>query len=200
MLTEFERRREHFEGLAGGQKPRVILVTCSDSRIDPSLLTQSQPGELFIIRNAGNIVPPEGTLGGESATLEYGVKVLKIPDIVVMGHSKCGAMSALVDPASVADLPHVGLWVRHARRVLKEAAVDHSPPAEPGELLDRVIELNVAMQVGNLRTFEFIQRAEAAGELRLHGWVYKFETGEVFALDQATGRFEPLNLEPGVGA
>ena len=102
----------HFDGLADGQSPQLMLVTCSDSRVDPALFTQTKPGEVFVIRNAGNIVAPHGSgASGEAATLEYGIEALKIPHLAVCGHTKCGAMAAVRDPDSAASLPSVTDWI-----------------------------------------------------------------------------------------
>src|SRR5688572_30910631 len=111
----FSHRREIFERLTAGQRPEALFITCSDSRINPNQLTQTGPGELFILRNAGNIVPPYGAVhGGEAATIEYAICVLKVRDIVVCGHSHCGAMSGLLDPDSIENLCSVKSWLNHA--------------------------------------------------------------------------------------
>ena len=171
-----------FAALAEGQSPRVVLITCSDSRIDPGLLLQTEPGEIFVIRNAGNIVPPSGTAtGGEIATLEYAVKALRIPQILVCGHSRCGAMGAVLDPESASSLGHVTDWVAHASGALKD-----------GSDLGTLIEDNVLLQIENLRSYAFIREAEERGDLSLHGWVYHFETGEVREYHPETSRFERL--------
>lgn len=182
---DFPSLAEHFKGLAHGQHPRAIFITCSDSRISPSLLTHSAPGTMFVIRNAGNIVPPTGNAGGEAATLEYGIRVLKIPAIIVCGHSNCGAMSAVLEPNAAKDLPNVRVWVTNSTR-----ALDRVPDGP--DRLDRLIEQNVLLQIEHLRTYDFVREAEAAGELRLIGWVYRFETGELFAFDSATKTFVPI--------
>lgn len=113
--THFSPQRELFQRLAGGQRPDALFITCSDSRIDPSLLTQTKPGELFILRNAGNIVPPYGAAnGGEGATIEYAIRALGIRDIIVCGHTHCGAMQGLLQPEALEDLPAVRSWLSHA--------------------------------------------------------------------------------------
>jgi carbonic anhydrase len=133
-----------FEQLSKGQNPETLFITCSDSRIDPNLLTRSQPGDLFILRNAGNIVPPHGAgSGGEAATIEFAVAALGVKDIVICGHSHCGAMRGLLQPEQVASLPAVTPRLKR-------------------------------------------------GDLHLHGWVYKIETGEVFAYDLTCGQFVPV--------
>src|SRR3989338_7292856 len=111
----FTSQQELFERLAKGQAPETLFITCSDSRINPNLLTQTQPGELFIIRNAGNIVPAHGSgVSGEGATIEYAVAALGVKDIIICGHSHCGAMAGLLAPESLADLPQMRNWLQHA--------------------------------------------------------------------------------------
>ncbi len=121
----FENERELFSRLATGQSPDTLLITCSDSRISPDMLLQARPGELFVMRNAGNIVPPYGQGGGEAATLEYAVAVLKVKDIVVLGHSDCGAMKALLSPESVTSLPAVANWLSQAESTRRVVVDNH---------------------------------------------------------------------------
>lgn len=185
----FRPRREFFEHLALEQKPETLFVTCSDSRINPNLLTQTRPGELFILRNAGNIVPPgHGAGGGEEATIEYAVAALGVRDIIICGHSHCGAMKAILEPQSTARLPAVRSWLRHAeatRRIVEENYAHLGPDAR----LTVTIEENVLVQLENLRTLPSVAVAIARGKVHLHGWVYKIETGEVFAFDPEQGQF-----------
>ncbi len=178
-----------FEQLAKGQNPETLFITCSDSRIDPNLLTCSRPGDLFILRNAGNIVPAHGArAGGEAATIEFAVAGLGVKDIIICGHSHCGAMVGVLDPESVAAMPAVASWLEHAettRRIIREN-YNH---LEGSQLLTATVEENVLVQLENLRTLPAVASRLARGDLRLHGWVYKLETGEVFAYDLTTGQF-----------
>jgi carbonic anhydrase len=178
-----------FEQLAKGQNPETLFITCSDSRIDPNLLTCSQPGDLFILRNAGNIVPPHGApSGGEAATIEFAVAGLGVKDVIVCGHSHCGAMAGLLDPESIASMPSVCSWMAHAettRRIMKE----NYGHLEGDQLLSAAIGENVLVQLEHLRTLPSVAARLARGDLRLHGWVYKLETGEVFAYDYTSGQF-----------
>jgi len=178
-----------FEQLAKGQNPETLFITCSDSRIDPNLLTCSQPGDLFILRNAGNIVPPHGAVsGGEAATIEFAVAGLGVKDIIICGHSHCGAMVGLLEPELVAAMPAVSTWLSHAedtRRIIRE----NYSHLEGMELLTATIEENVLVQLENLRTLPAVAARLARGDLNLHGWVYKLETGEVFAYDLGSGQF-----------
>ncbi len=182
-----------FERLANGQQPLALFITCSDSRIDPSLLTQTQPGELFIMRNAGNIVPPYGAvMGGEAATIEFAICVLKVKDIIVCGHSHCGAMNGLLHPEQVVEMPAVQVWLTHAEatsRIMKE---NYKHITEEAPRLTATVEENVLVQLENLRTHPSAAAKLARGELKLHGWVYKFETGQVFAYDADEGQFLPM--------
>lgn len=188
----FSSHQELFKRLAKGQSPEALFITCSDSRISPTLLTQTQPGELFILRNAGNIVPPHrASNGGEAATIEYAVLALGVKDIIVCGHSHCGAMKALLHPEDVEDLPAVASWLSHAettRRIIKENYTDLGDKAR----LTAAIEENVLVQLENLRTHPAVAARLAKGELHLHGWVYKIESGEVFNYDPVHGQFVSL--------
>lgn len=188
----FRELHNLFKQLAHGQKPETLFITCSDSRIDPNLLTQSQPGDLFILRNAGNIVPPHGAAnGGEAATIEFAVAALGVKDIIICGHSHCGAMKGLLKPETVASLPAVAAWLSHAestRRIIQ----DNYSHLEGDTLLTATIEENVLVQLENLRTLPSVASRLARGDLHLHGWVYEFETGDVFAYDPKAGQFLPL--------
>jgi carbonic anhydrase len=181
----FGTKKTLFGKLAKGQRPPELFITCSDSRINPNLLTQTDPGELFILRNAGNLVPAHGgPTGGEEATVEYAVLHLKVRDIIVCGHSHCGAIQGLLKPEALRDLPRVADWLQHARAILPDM---DKVPAE--ERLDRAIEANVLLQLEHLRSHPPVAAALAARKLRLHGWVYRFETGEVRTYDPLTGHF-----------
>ena len=181
-----------FEQLAKGQKPETLFITCSDSRIDPGLLTQAKPGDLFILRNAGNIVPPHGAgNGGEAATIEFAVAALGVRDIIICGHSHCGAMQGLLKPEQVASLPAVSSWLSHAettRRIMRE----NYGHLDGDRLLTATVEENVLVQLENLRTLPAVGSRLVRGDLHLHGWVYKIETGEVFAYDVESAQFVKL--------
>ena len=162
----FPKVRSHFERLAEGQQPATLFITCSDSRIVPDMLTQTGPGDLFVLRNAGNLVPPwtaEHT--GEAATIEYAVKVLKVREIVVCGHSHCGAMMALLNPESTDDLPAVKQWLRHAEQTLVEVAdlpLDGEGSDSNDDLLTTAVKCNVIVQLAHLRTYPVVAEAEDA--------------------------------------
>lgn len=188
----FPSQRELFEKLAKGQNPETLFITCSDSRIDPCLLTQTRPGDLFIIRNAGNIIPPyRGESSGEGATIEYAVSALGVKHIIVCGHSHCGAMQGLLAPESVKGMSMVQDWLKHAeptRRIMQES-YGH---LKDNALLMATVGENVLIQLENLRTLPFVAKRLAEGELSLYAWVYKLETGVVFGYDPAKGQFLPL--------
>jgi carbonic anhydrase len=196
--TIFDSQKRLFERLAHGQQPLALFITCSDSRIDPSLLTQTEPGELFILRNAGNIVPPHGaTCGGEAATIEYAVAVLKVKDVIICGHSLCGAMGAVLHPEQIDGLSAVRGWLQHAEatsRIIKE---NYGHITDPNARLTATVEENVLVQLENLRTHPSVAAAAGRGELKLHGWTYKFETGQVFAFDPGQGQFLPIEQVAG---
>jgi carbonic anhydrase len=186
----FSLQQQLFQRLADGQNPQALFITCSDSRIDPNLLTQTEPGELFILRNAGNIVPPYGpTGGGEAATIEYAVSVLGVHDIVVCGHSHCGAMGGLLHPEQVAELPAVRAWLAHAEATARIMKENYQHLQDPKARLTATVEENVLVQLENLRTHPCVLAAMARHELTVHGWVYKFETGQVFAYNPAEHEF-----------
>jgi len=181
-----------FQQLAHGQTPETLFITCSDSRIDPSLLTQSKPGELFILRNAGNIIPPQGAAdGGEAATIEFAVAGLGVKDVIICGHSHCGAIKGLLDPARVKDLPTVSAWLKHAETT-RRIILDNYRDLKGKALLSAAIEENVLVQLENLRTLPAVASGLIGGSLHLHGWVYEIETGEVFAYDLKSGQFVPI--------
>ena len=189
----FADEQQLFEDLAGGQSPLALFVTCSDSRIDPNLLTQTKPGELFVLRTAGNIIPPYGAVegGGEAATVEYAVDALGVPDIIVCGHSHCGAMGGLLDPPEGDSLPAVKSMLAHAARTRRVVDAMH-PDASPSDRLAAAIEQNVLAQLDNLQTHPSVAAAVAAKKVRLHGWVYAFESGEVTRFDPAEQQFVDL--------
>jgi carbonic anhydrase len=185
--TYVPTHQELLTELSHGQKPRVLFITCSDSRIDPNLITQTDVGELFVIRNAGNIIPPYGAAnGGEGGTIEYAIDALGIEQIVVCGHSHCGAMKGLLQLNKLqADMPLVYNWLKHAestRRLVQENYSNYN--AE--ELVEILVAENVLIQIDNLKTYPTVQAKLHQGKLQIYGWVYHIETGEVLAYDEET--------------
>jgi carbonic anhydrase len=198
-IHEFQRsifgpRRGFFEHLANGQSPETLFLTCADSRINPNLITQTQPGDLFIVRNAGNLVAPhnpQALASAEGAAIEYAVEVLKVRSVVVCGHTHCGAMKAVLDPSQTATLPTVAAWLGHAdaTRHIMRSSYQH---LEGDALLTATAQENVLVQLDHLRTLPSVASALVRKAIDLHGWIYKLETGEVFAFDPDERQFAPV--------
>lgn len=188
----FPEKQELFERLSTGQSPEALFITCSDSRIETAMLTQTDPGELFICRNAGNIVPPHtNQTGGMTASIEFAIGALRIPNIVVCGHTDCGAMKGAMNRAALTNLPHVREWLGYAQGAvdITEALGGHLEPAAKMRML---LEQNVILQLQHLKTHPTVAVALAQKALVLHGWVYDITTGEVEAWDEAAGAWVPV--------
>lgn len=188
--------RDLLEQLAQGQKPKVLFITCSDSRIDPNLLTDTDLGDLFVIRNAGNIIPPYGaTNGGEGATVEYAVHALGIQQIVVCGHSHCGAMKGLLQVGELEQtMPLVYDWLKHAEAT-RRLVVDNYPDVySKEELLEIMVAENVLTQIENLETYPVVRAKLFGGALKIYAWIYLIETGEVLAYDPETHAYLPPQM------
>jgi len=184
----YPKHQDLFEKLALGQRPDALFITCADSRIDPCLLTQTKPGELFICRVIGNIVPPyPDAVGGVSATIEYAVGVLEVPTVIVCGHTDCGVMKGALNPDALADYPNVATWLRYAR--VEDRTAEPSP-----EFLLELTERNVVAQLQNLRTHPSVAARLKEGDLALYGWVYHIGPGTVTAYDEATHTFQAPSL------
>src|SRR6202049_2334949 len=180
----YPQNRELFEKLAAGQRPEALFITCADSRIDPCLLTQTKPGELFICRVIGNVVPPyPDAIGGVSATIEYAVGVLRVPEVIVCGHTDCGVMRGALNPEALEGYPNVTAWLRYAK-------VEHREPKPRAECLLALPEDNVVAQLKNLRSNPAVAARLETGDLALHGWVYHIGPGTVTAYNQASRTFE----------
>jgi len=178
------------------QRPHALFITCADSRIDPELLTQSGPGDLFVTRNVGNLVPAYGEmLGGVSAVIEYAVSALKVQQVVVCGHSDCGAMKGLLNPASLEKMPTVKSWLKNAHAALSVADSLAEPNEKPSTLMRRLTEENVLLQLQHLRTHPSVAGAMAREELTISGWVYDIGKGEVSISEDGGRVFQPVRLE-----
>lgn len=189
--SSYEERKKLFSELATGQSPEVLFITCSDSRIDPNLVTQTEPGDLFVIRNAGNIVPPNVRVaGGVTASIEFAVAALGVTHIVVCGHSDCGAMKGALNPDALTDLPHVQNWLEHSRGAVD--AVRARSGGDDSNILSQVTEENVVQQLQHLRTHPAVLSKLATGDIELHGWVYDIEHGSIDAFDETSGQFVPV--------
>lgn len=191
-----ESEKEMFERLAKRQEPDVLFITCSDSRIVPNLFTGTDPGELFIMRNAGNIIPPYGNLwSGEAASIEFAVTNLKVKDIIVCGHSDCGAVKGLWNPAVAEKMPAVAEWLRYCQSV-KKIVDDVYNLGEHEDKFNVAIQENVLIQLEHIRTHPSVAAALVQSSIQLHGWVYKIETNEVFSYHPEAGQFLPVSDTP----
>jgi carbonic anhydrase len=186
--------QDFFERLAAGQSPMAMFITCSDSRINPNQLTQTEPGDLFVLRNVGNIIPPSGTSNnGEAAAVEFAVEGLGIRDIIVCGHTHCGAMKGLLDMPSIKTMQHVRKWLRHAEAT--QQIVEENYKHLSGEArLTVATEENVLVQIRHLQAMPPVAAAMGRGELNVYGWMYKIDTGEVFQYDWEERQFLPLSI------
>ena len=181
-----------FEQLSRGQSPDALFITCSDSRIETAMITQTDPGDLFTCRNAGNIVPPHTThTGGMTASIEFAVARLNVPHVVVCGHTDCGAMKGAMNPEGLDDLPHVKEWLGYARSAV-EIVNALAPSADEEERMRLLIEQNVVLQLGHLKTHPSVAKRLARRDLELHGWVYDIASGGVAAYDERAERFVPV--------
>jgi len=194
---EFGNYRKLFRKLSqDGQNPHTLFITCSDSRVLAELITQSQPGDLFVVKNVGNIVPPANVRGDTNSTaaaIEFAVETLRVNDIVICGHSQCGAISAMLDPKPMSDLtPHLRDWLKLASPVLATLKNDYAHLTEPAARENAAAEENVLFALDNLHSYPCVQDRLADGSLRLHGWFFKIATAELFAYDPETRQFSPL--------
>jgi carbonic anhydrase len=188
----YPQYRELFEDLAAGQSPEALVITCSDSRVDPFLFTNARPGQLFVIRNAGNLVPKyDGLVGGVTATIEFAVVGLRVPNIIVCGHSGCGAIQGLLHPETLEGMPHVSDWLKHHAEPVLEILSKTGRLGGPEEL-PQAVDANVLVQLENLRAHPCVAEALADGKIKLHGWVYDFVTGSINAYDDQRQQFSAL--------
>ena len=186
----------YLEAVSKPQSPHALIVTCADSRIDPELITQSQPGEVFVTRNIGNLVPAYGEmLGGVSAVIEYAVSALKVRHVVICGHTDCGAMKGLLHPESLESMPTVKSWLKNAHAALSVASSLARSDEQPGELLRRLTEENVLLQMQHLRTHPSVAGAMAREELTISGWVYDIGKGGVRISEDGGRVFVPVIVE-----
>ncbi len=175
-----ENQATYVKAVSEPQTPHALFMTCADSRIDPELITQSGPGDLFVTRNVGNLVPAYGEMmGGVSAVIEYAVSALKVQHVVICGHSDCGAMKGLLHPESLEKLPTVKSWLKNAHAALSVADSLRETDEKPNDLLRRLTEENVLLQMQHLRTHPSVAGAMAREELTISGWVYDIGRGEV---------------------
>jgi carbonic anhydrase len=188
----FPKRRDQYKLLADRQAPEWLFITCSDSRVLPELILGTGPGDLFITRNAGNVVPPAThDVDGVTATIEYAVEVLRVQSAILCGHSDCGALKAALDKKQLEKLPKAHRWLRHV-----DAAFEHKQPLNPADgehaELAALIRGNVVAQLANLRRQPSVERAVAEGRLTVHGWYYDILSGRIEQYDEELARFVPL--------
>lgn len=185
----FPERSALFQELATGQDPNTLFIACADSRIVPELITQTQPGELFVCRNIGNIVPAYGEMmGGVSAVVEFACVALEVSDIVICGHSDCGAMKAMLNPdsAQLKRMPTVRSWLRNADAARSVVEVTQ-PDLQGDDFVQALVEQNVRTQLSHLRTHPSVAARVAMGKLKLHGWVYGIGNGSVSVIEGEDG-------------
>lgn len=186
--TYFRENQAFIEDLmAQGQAPKALMIACSDSRIDPSLKFNVAPGELFIVRNVANLVPPfepDGHTHGTSAALEFAVRALKVEHVIVMGHARCGGIKALMNQPQESDF--VAAWMQIAASAREKALKMSSGPAEAQRCCEHEA---VKISLDNLLTFPWVKEAVDAGKLQIHGWYFDLETATLSILDQASGEF-----------
>lgn len=194
-----KKDEEFYSELSKGQSPDVLFFACSDSRVDPNLITQSKPGELFIVKNVGNIIPANGPRWNKSCTaaaIEFSLLVLKVPDIVICGHSDCGAMKALYyDEKDFSEMPNLRDWVNTAKNV--KDAVEHEKNPDPSYKARKELteKMHVMLQIENLMSYPIVREAVEEEKLTLHGWYYDIKTGLVHAYDRHNNTFEPIQCE-----
>src|SRR5215469_9394952 len=194
---EFGNYRSLFQRLSKeGQNPHTLFITCSDSRVLAELITQSKPGDLFVVKNIGNIVPPahaRGDTNSTAAAIEFAVTNLQVSDIVICGHSQCGAMAALLADRPVGDAtPHLRDWLSLTAPVLEVLKKNYTHLQEIHARENAAAEENVLFGLDNLHSYPCVQERLADGTLRLHGWFFKIATAELFAYDPETRQFAPL--------
>ncbi|WP_076070993.1 carbonic anhydrase [Sphingomonas montana] len=191
--TEYKNRSGLYAKLASdGQSPKALMISCADSRVVPEHIMQAEPGDLFVCRNAGNIVPPHSqNNGGVSSTVEYAVVALGVRDIIVCGHSDCGAMKGLANPDALGKMPIVAGWLKHGHAAA-QIVEDCYPGLNAADKVRAIAMENVAAQLANLRTHPSVAAGIARGEIALHGWFVDIHAGNILGLDGKTGRFVPL--------
>ena len=191
-----ERAAEYQRAATTPQQPHTLVIACADSRVDVESITSSGPGDVFVTRNIGNMVPAYGEmLGGVSAVIEYAVTALKVQHVVVCGHSDCGAMKALLHPESTAAMPTVEMWLRNGKAALSVAESLAEKDDTPSVRLRRLTEQNVLMQMRHLKTHPAVAGALARQELSMSGWIYEIGTGDVCVAEDGEARFLPLSEE-----
>ncbi|MCH9740386.1 MAG: carbonic anhydrase [Epsilonproteobacteria bacterium] len=192
----FENHKELFENITNQQSPDTMLVTCSDSRINPALLLNAQPGELFIVRNIGNSIPPfEPAKGSTQAAVEYGVNALNIKKLVILGHSNCGACAHLYHQHKDGEpkLIHVDEWLKYLQPAKGSAILEVSNSTIDKNIFEVTEKHNVVLSLQRLMTYPYIQQRIENGQIELIGWWYNIGTGEIENYNYSTHQFEKIN-------
>ena len=191
---EYRLNPEYFRHLAEEQHPRYLFITCCDSRIQPHALTDTGAGDLFLLRNIGNIVPPAPVVRSDvEAAVEYALAALNVAHIILCGHSHCGAMHALLHPEHLKELPAVREWLENARETHDRTMARHGH-LDHDALLEAMVEENVIVQLERLRDLPCVRQRLADGRVQIHGWVYKIEEGDIVTYRPESGQFVPLGL------
>jgi carbonic anhydrase len=190
----FPAQRTLFRELAKGQRPKALFIACSDSRVVPEVITQSRPGDLFICRTVGNQIPPHGESFGHSvaSSIEYALQVLSIRQIVVCGHTDCGAMHGVLRPEKLASLPSTAAWLRHTDRARSAVMEKHSIDMPDHQLVSHLAEENIISQLQHLTTHPAVAEGLDRGDLNISGWVYQLDSGDIRTYDESANRFIPL--------
>ena len=187
----FKERKDLFAKLSNSQSPEVLFITCSDSRIDPNLITQTEPGDLFVIRNAGNIVPPHTVESdGIVASIEFAVVALGVKHIVVCGHSNCGAMKGALNTSGLTALPKVKSWLNYCSEAV--ALVESREGDFKSDELNSVTQENVLLQIRRLEQYSEISKRLTTGDIEIHGWVYEIGDGTIRYFNQEKEAFIEL--------
>ena len=189
----FPLKKNYFEELAKEQKPEVLFVTCSDSRINPNLFTSTGPGDLFILRNAGNIIPAYSTGGGEAATIEFAVEGLGVKHIIVCGHSNCGAIEAAIHPEKMLNMPSLSQWININLTPTLDLIKQNYANLDSNSLLNVLLQENVLKQVEDLKTHPSVTSKLLQNKISVHAWLYKIETGEIFSFNPNEEQFELIS-------
>jgi len=191
-IVEFRKNvrpeyREKFAQLALGQAPDALFIACSDSRVVPNLFASADPGDLFVIRNVGNLVAPAGQAGGsEAAAIEFALSNLPVTDVIVCGHSECGAMRALL--AGGSEMPGLRSWLLHGEPALRKLANNETPDPSMAPH-NQLSQLNVLAQIEHLKSYPLVREGIQQGRLRLHGWWFEIKNADVYGYDENLGRF-----------
>lgn len=189
----FPLKQNFFKELAKGQTPEILFITCSDSRINPNMVTSAELGDLFIIRNAGNVVPPYGNGGGEEATIEFAVTELRVRDIILCGHSLCGAMQAATEIKQYTHMPSLTKWVQAYIEPTLTLVQENYQNMSKQDTVTILTQEHILKQVENLKTHPAVNAKLLDGSLAIHAWMYTFETGEILSYNVEDGQFERIS-------